>query len=369
VNHRPLYEQLGVTPIINAAGTFTHLGGSLMSPEVIAAWSEAARQFVDLEELQDRVGERLAELLEVEAALVTGGAASGILLATAAALTLRDADFVHRQPTAQRPYEVLRQKSHRDPYDRQLETCGVRIVEVESAADVHRLVNERTVMMAAYHVHELDGQLSHAQWLDLAREYSLVTLLDAAADVPPVDNLSRFNKLGYDLVVFSGGKAIGGPQDTGLLLGRRDLIAAAKKNASPNEGTIGRAAKVSKEDMVAIWKAVEIFAREGDQIGERCRRRLTRIEEALQEVPTLTTRLVTPPVANHFPHLMIEWDESSTGVSYAEMKARLWQGTPRIATERVHGTGTDGFLISAINLQPGEEVIVGQRIAAILRGA
>ena len=149
LNAKCIFESLGVSPIINAAGTFTDLGGSLMSPEVIAAWREAAQHFVCLKELQDSVGTRIAEMLNVEAALVTGGAASGILLGTAAAITARDATFVRRQVHAGdgRPYEVIRQASHRDLYDRQLETCGVTIVEVESEKDVEKLISERTALM------------------------------------------------------------------------------------------------------------------------------------------------------------------------------------------------------------------------------
>lgn len=366
---RTIYDELGVKPIINAAGTFTDLGGSLMSQEVIAAWCEAAQHFVDLRELQQRVGEKLAALLQVEAALVTGGAANGILLGTAAAITLRDADFVRRtfSPDGQEPYEVLRQTAHRDLYDRQLETCGIRIVDVETVADVERSVNERTMMMMAYNLYEPEGKIDHNGWLRLARRYTLPTLLDAAADTPPVENLWHYSQLGYDMVVFSGGKAIRGPQGTGLLLGRRHLIEAARQNAVPNEGTIGRAAKVSKEDIVAVWKAVEQYVRaDGNVIWQQCERRAGVIAALLREVPTVTTRIVVPQIANRFPHVLVFWNEQELEITRAELKQRLRDGTPGIATGRVYGTGDEGFLISVVNLQTHEEQIVGERIRAIL---
>lgn len=359
-----VYEQLGVKTVINAAGTLTEFGGSLMPPEVVAACGQAARHFVDLRELQDKVGQRLAALLKVEAAMVTGGAASGLLLGTAAAVTLRDPEYIRRVPSTQ--FEVLRQSSHRDVYDRQVESCGVRIVDVDTAADVAQAVNGRTVMMLSYNLYETEGQIKQAEWLELAARFGLPTLLDAAADTPPVENLWKFNRQGFDMVVFSGGKAICGPQSSGLLLGRADLIEAAKRNAVPNEGTVGRAAKVSKEDIVGLWKAVEMFLNAGDEVFERCERRIQRIQELLKPVRTLVSRRIVPEIANHFPHLLMEWDEHELGVTRTELKERLRRGNPSIVTARVYGTGDEGFLISVVNLQRGEEVIVAQRIVDVL---
>lgn len=364
-----IYESLGVKPLINAAGTFTDLGGSLMAPEVIAAWTEAAQHFVDLRELQDRVGERIAKLLRVEAALVTGGAASGILLGTAAAITRRNSDFVQRPVVSSdgHPYEVLRQRTHRDLYDRQIETCGVTILEVETEQDLERLVSDRTVLMMSYNIYEPNGRINHAEWLRLAAKYSIPTLLDAAADTPPVVNLSRFAQMGFDMVTFSGGKAIQGPQSTGLLVGCRELIRAAKQNAVPNEGTIGRVAKVSKEDIVAFYKALELSIAGGDGIHCRCEQQLRTIESMLSEFSTLQTGYVTPELANHFPHLLLEWDEQAMGMTSGELALKLRQGSPPIATGRVYGTGTHGLLLSAFNLQPSEERIVGARIREIFQ--
>ena len=363
-----IYELFGVTPIINAAGTFTDLGGSLMPSEVIAASNAAAQHYVDLNELQGRVGQRIAELLGVASALVTGGAASGILLGVAAAVTKRDSHFIQRpvlSPDGE-PYEVLRLASQADIYDRQITTCGVKIVEVYSASDFDAKVSDRTVLAMAYNLYEPNSPVTNEQWLALASNHSIPTLLDAAADTPPVENLWRLHQMGFDMVAFSGGKAIRGPQGSGLLLGRTDLIELAKRNAVPNEGTIGRAAKVSKEDIVGLWKAIELFVSDGphngDRIDARCREQLRVIESLVAELSGVTCSYITPLVANRFPHLLLEWDETAIGISRNELAAVLRNGQPPIATGRVYGTGSEGLLISAINLRPGEETVVGRRL-------
>ena len=336
-----------------------------MAPEVIEAWQQAAQQFVDITELQTVIGQRIADLLDVPAAMVAGGAAHALMLGVAASITSRDADFPRQLPGNEPPWEVLRQTSHRDLYDRQVATCGVRIVDVDSAADVAAAVSDRTVMMMAYNLYEPESFIPHAQWLGLAKQYALPTLLDAAADTPPIENLSKYVRMGYDMVAFSGGKAIRGPQDSGLLLGQPRYIELAKQNASPLEGTIGRVAKVSKEDMVALWRAIELFLAEGDSIADRCQEQLELIERTLLVVPAIACQFITPAPANCFPHLCLRWDEQRLGISANELAAALRQGDPPIATGRVHGTGDDGLLISAVNLQMGEEQIVVDRIVAV----
>lgn len=363
-----IYESLGVKPIVNAAGTFTDLGGSVMLPEVVEAWNAAATHFVDLNELRDCVGQRIAEMLGVPAVLVTGGAASSILLGVAAAVTRRDAMFPRHaaQPCNAQPYEVLRLVSHADIYDRQVTTCGVNIVEVNCASDFEAKVSDRTILAMSYNLYEPESSIKHEQWLDLAKTHSIPTLLDAAADTPPVENLWRLHHMGFDMVAFSGGKAIRGPQGSGLLLGCPELIQLAKQNAAPNEGTVGRVAKVSKEDIVGLWKAIELFVSDGpyngDRLGARCREQLAAIESYVADLSGVSSRYITPKEANHFPHLLLNWDEVALGVSRDTLVDALRAGDPRIATGRVHGTGSDGLLISAINLQPGEEKIVGRRL-------
>ncbi len=366
-----VYQALGVRKLINAAGTITALGGSLMPPEVLAAWNAAATSFVNLAELQDRVGERIASLIGVEAALVTTGAAGSIVLGTAAALTRRERGFVDQLPLSpDLDLQVIRQKSHRQCYDHQVKSCGVRLVDVETRDDLLRAINARTVMMFAYNIHEQDGLIKHSEWIDIARRNAIPTLLDAAADTPPAQTLSEFNRLGFDLVAFSGGKAIRGPQNAGLLLGRKDLIELAKLNTSPRCGTIGRCMKVSKEDMVAMWAAVDRFVKLDHQAETiEWEHRIATIENSLRDIRTVVTRRIVPPIANRVPHLLIHWDEQQIKITPEQLKQSLADGDPSIVTARVHGTGDTGFLISVFMLQSNEEKIVAQRLAEILRGA
>ncbi|MEZ6058913.1 MAG: aminotransferase class V-fold PLP-dependent enzyme [Planctomycetaceae bacterium] len=363
-----VYGTLGIRPIINAAGTITTLGGSLMPPEVIAAWTAASRSFVSLTELRDRVGQKIAELLNVEAALVTTGAAGGILVGTAAALTYRDHSLIGRLPLPpDENWQVIRQTSHRECYDNLVTACGVRLVDVESIDDLHRAISDRTAMMFSYNVHEESSKIPQTEWIRAAREHNIPTLLDAAADAPPVEALSRFNRMGYDMVVFSGGKAIRGPQGAGLLLGRRDLIEAATLNTAPRCGNIGRGMKVSKEDLVAMWAAVERFVHlDHDAELREWERRIATIEAAVAKIPSVTTQRITPPIANRVPHLLIDWDADRVRITPQELGRKLRDGDPSIATARVHGTGDAGFLISVFMLQPGEDNVVADRVRQIL---
>ena len=366
-----VYRTLGVKPIINAAGSITTLGGSIMPPEVLAAWNAAAQNFVPLIELQDRVGERIAKLLGVEAALVTTGAAGGILVGTAAVLTYRDHSLVSRLPfSSEMGLEVIRQKSHRECYDNLVTACGVKMVDVETREDLERAINSRTAMMYSYNVHEEAGRIKRDEWVAVARKHNIPTLIDAAADVPPVEALWKYNRMGFDLVVFSGGKALRGPQSAGLLLGRRDLIEAAKLNTSPRCGNIGRGLKVSKEEMVAMCAAVERYLKlDHDAEWREWERRIAVIADAVKGIPTVSTKTVIPPIANHVPHLLILWDEAQMKITREQLKQRLADGDVPIVTGRVHGTGDEGFLVSVFMLQPGEEQTVAQRIRQVLKNS
>jgi L-seryl-tRNA(Ser) seleniumtransferase len=366
-----VYESLGLKPVINATGTFTDLGGSIMPPDVVAAWADAARHFVDMVELQDRVGERIAELVGAEAAMVTTGAAGALLLGTAAALTRGDRKLIARLPdTAGMKNEVILQKSHHTCYDNQLTDVGVNLVDVQTTADVEKAINDRTALLFFMNIAEADGKIGREQWVELARKHKVPTLLDAAADTPPVTRLSEYTNMGFDLVAFSGGKAIRGPNDTGMLLGRKDLIEAAKRNASPHEGTIGRMMKVGKEDMIALVVAVERFVKLDHEAEWReFERRLGVIEKAIKDIPTVECERIVPAIANHVPHLVIDWDPRRLKISREQMSRALAAGDPPIRIGRVPGTGTKGILISVLTLQDGEERIVAARLAEVLTTA
>jgi D-glucosaminate-6-phosphate ammonia-lyase len=364
-----VYDRLGMKRIINAAGTITVLGGSLLPPEVVAAWMDASRRFVDIPDLQEKVGARIAELVGVEAALVTTGAAGALLLGTAAALTRGRPELVGRLPDLTgAPDEVIKLKAHRSCYDRQIAACGVRIVEVETQAELDRAIGDRTALMLFYNFMDPDGPINREAWIEVARARGIPTLLDAAADVPPLDALSRYNRMGFDLVAFSGGKALRGPQETGLLLGRRDLVEAARLNSSPRCGTIGRALKVGKENLIALLAAVERYVQVDHQAEWReWERRLGVIEEALKGLPGITTERLVPPIANHVPHILVHWDEARSKITRAEVTKQLAAGDPSIRLARVAGTGDRGLLVSVFQLEPGEVDIVAARLREVLR--
>ena len=366
-----VYESLGVKPLINAAGTFTVLGGSLMPPEVVEAWVDASRHFVDLLDLQDKVGQRIAELLDVESALVTTGAAGALVVATAAAVTRGKAEFTRRLPdTTGMKNEVITQKAHHTCYDHQVTSCGVKLIEVQTRSELKRAINERTAMLLFYNKDNPDGNIRREEWIEVAQKHEVPTLLDAAADVPPVEVLSKYNKMGFDMVAFSGGKALLGPQDAGLLLGRKDLVESAKLNTAPRCGNIGRGMKVSKEDMIAMLAAVERYVSIDHEAEWReWERRLAVIEHTVKQIPTVTTRRIVPPIANHVPHVLIFWDENRVKITREQVTRKLAAGDPSIRLGRVSGTGDKGLLVSVFLLKPSEVGIVASRLREVLKEA
>src|SRR6266550_5917440 len=228
------YKKLGVSPFINAAGTYTVLSASTMPDEVLAAIALAARQPVNLNELLDASGAYLAKRLQCEAALVTSGAAAALVVGTAACVTMGNDQAMLGIPTdmAALRNEVIVQKSHRYGYDHALRNCGIRFVEVETLEQYEQAFTERTVM--AHFFNAGAGKISREDWVRVAHRHGVPCFNDAAADVPPISNLWNYTQMGFDLVTFSGGKGLRGPQCTGLLLGKKDLIDAAQLNNSPN---------------------------------------------------------------------------------------------------------------------------------------
>ena len=257
---RDYFKELGVRPFINAAGTYTAMTASLMPAEVMDAINYASRQYVMLDELHDRVGERIATLVHSEAAMVTSGAASALTLGTAAVLTGTDRQKIVDLPNlAGMKSEVIIQKAHRFGYDHAVRNCGVRLVEVETPEDLERAVSDRTAMMIFYNNNNKEGRIPDEEFVRLGKKHGVATFNDAAADVPPVDNLWKYTRMGFDLVTFSGGKGIRGPQSAGLLLGRKDLVEAARLNAPPNGNSVGRGMKVNKEEMLGMLVALELY--------------------------------------------------------------------------------------------------------------
>src|SRR5712691_1624986 len=232
-----LYARLGVKPVINGVGVVTVLGGSIMPPEVIRAMEEASRYFISLPELERKVGARIAELLQAPAAMVTCGAASAIAVGTAACLSQGDPAKLRQLPDRQGiRFEVLQKKSHRPGYEHQMELCGAKIVTVETRKELDAAINDKTGMLFFLNKAEPDGEINSGDFIKIGKERGVPKMNDAASDATPKENLWKYTKLGFDLVIFSGGKALRGPQASGLLLGRKDLIEASYPAMSPFGG-------------------------------------------------------------------------------------------------------------------------------------
>jgi L-seryl-tRNA(Ser) seleniumtransferase len=338
---------------------------SLMAPEVMDAINYASRHYVMLDELHDRVGERIATLLRCEAAMVTSGAASALTLATAAVLTGTDRQKIADIPNlAGMKNEVIIQKAHRFGYDHAVRNCGVRLVEVETRQDLERAINDKTAMLFFYNNNNREGRILDEEFAQLGHTHGIPTLNDAAADVPPVENLWKYTKMGFDLVAFSGGKGLRGPQSAGLLLGRKDLIAAARLNAPPNGNTVGRGMKVNKEEIVGMLAAVEMYLRKDHALEQRdFEQRAETIRSSVAAVPGVAAEIFVPEVANHVPHVRISWPAAAGGPTAADVVKELRDGEPSIAT-RSEG---DALVVGVWMMRPGDEKFVARRLRQVLQ--
>jgi len=364
-----VYDELGVTTVINGQGTMTVLGGSLMRPEVESVMALAGRRFVNIPELEVAAGKRIAEMLKLPpdySALVTSGAAAAMLSGLAGILTRDNPQFIRQIPdlTGMKS-EVIIQKSHRNPFDHQLRATGIRLVEVVDRDDLRKAVNEKTAMMHFSNFANAAGQIKVEEWAKFGKEYKVPTFIDAAADTPPVSHLWDYAYMGYDLIAFSGGKAIRGPQCAGLLVGRKDLVSYALLNNSPHEDTIGRSQKVGKEEIVGMVKALECYLQEDhDALSKEWQHRLELISSEVSKVPGVTTKFSVPDIANHVPHMEIRWDKRISATP-KEIGAALRKGKPAI----VLSTGEEGEVLSlnSFMLQPGEDKIIADAVVAVLK--
>jgi uncharacterized pyridoxal phosphate-dependent enzyme len=373
------YERLGVRPFINAAGTYTVLSASTMPDEVQAAVALASRSPVNLNELLEAWGEYLAKRLRCEAALITSGAAAALTVGTAACVSMGNNAAVLSMPTdmAALKNEVIVQRTHRYDYDHAVRNCGVHFVEVETLEQYEEAFTDRTVM--AHFFNAGQEHISREDWVRVAHKHGVPCFNDAAADVPPISNLWNYTQMGFDLVTFSGGKGLRGPQCTGLVLGRKDLIEAAKKNNSPNSNTIGRGFKVAKEEIVGLVAAVDWFLAQDDAAMEaEFRRRAERIAGHLKDLPTVETKIFIPAVANHVPHLLITYDQSRIKITGAEVMKEMREGTPRIELNPSTGGppasaglpgGSSTIVVGVWMMQSGEDQMVAKRLREVLQDA
>ncbi len=363
-----VYEELGVQTVINGQGTMTYLGGSIIRPEVEAVMKLASQHFVRIMDLEAAAGKRIAQLLGLPAgytALVTSGAASAIQNGYSGILTGSNGKYIEQLPDLTGlKTEVLVQKAHRSGWEHQIRVTGLKMVEVETVEDVKRALSNRTAAMHFLNYGDPDGKIKRAEWLDLAHQAGVPAFLDAAADTPPQSNLSAYAKMGYDLISFSGGKAMRGPQCAGLLIGRENLVHSALLNMSPNEGTIGRATKVGKEEIVGMVKAVELFIAENqDEVSKVQWSKLNLVAGKLAKIPGITTTRDVPPIANNFPAIQFHLDTAKFNASAGQICNELAAGKPSI----ILSGGGNVIEMNAINLQAGEAEIVANALAKALK--
>jgi L-seryl-tRNA(Ser) seleniumtransferase len=374
-----------VETIINAAGTFTVLTAACMPPSVLAAVTKAALHPVRLRDLQIKSGEYLAQKLKCEGALVTSGASGAITLATAGCMLnanpkLNYLDLPQNVETLPKK-QVVVQKAHRYGYDHAMYLCGARVTEVVTADEAKRAFDTGNAIMTNFFnaAEEEDGPTGQAkigreEWLRLSHDHNVPCLLDAAADMPPIENLWKYTAMGFDLVCFSGGKGIRGPQNAGLLLGKKNLIELALKNDNPGDG-VGRGMKVAKEQIVGMVAAVDwVLSQSEDEMQASYRRGCEVVARAVKNVPSVKTEIVVPLIANHIPHLLIRFDPAKLGVTTPEIVKKLREVKPSIElnphTGHLPGQGVNSdantLVVNTWMLQPGEDAIVGRRIRAAL---
>jgi L-seryl-tRNA(Ser) seleniumtransferase len=335
-------------------------------------------------DIQDAVGKRLAELLKCEAAMVTAGCASAMQYATVAVIAGRDQAKLRQLPdTTGMKNEVLVQRSHRVGYDHAIRNSGAKIIEVDGREELEKAINDKTALMFYLNSSTGSGKIKHEEFVEIAQKHKIPTLIDAAADVPPVDNLFRFTKLGFDLVAFSGGKGIRGPQSAGLLLGKKEFIDAAKASAPPNGDTPSRTNKVNKEEMIGMLVALEAFlARDHAAVWKDWEARCQKISDALKGWDDIKTVVNVPEIANAVPHLRITWEPAKhKGLTSGQMVTQLREGTPSIELAPGGGGGggrrgggaqpqpgaTAGITVGVWMMEPGEDAIVAERIKTILK--
>ena len=364
---RDFFKELGLRTFINAAGTYTSMTGSLMPKEVTDAISYGTTEYVNLDDLQDKVGERIAELLECEYATVSSGCFGAMSIGMAGILTGMDPEKVKQLPnTKGMKNEVIIQESHTIGYAQALTNVGARVVKVKTTRDLEKAINKNTAMLWFLNAHTDQGAIKWEEFIALGKKHNIPTFIDCAADVPPVENLFKFTKMGFDLVSFSGGKGIRGPQSAGLLLGKRKYIEAARMHTPPRGETIGRGMKVNKEEVLGMLAALELYLQK-DHKAEWAmwEAQIKLISDRALEIKGVETEVHVPKYANHVPSLRIRWDQSLVKITPSDVRDQLKNGHPSIQT--VGDNSTVG--ITTWMMVPGQERIVAKRVSEILFSA
>jgi L-seryl-tRNA(Ser) seleniumtransferase len=362
-----VYLQLGVKPFINTTATLTINGGSRMLPEVIAAIEQASQFHVNLEELMERAGARLSELLKVEWGLVTSGAAAALMHATAGCIAGADPEKMQQLPDLRGlKNQVIMPRESRNVYDHATRALGVEIIEVDSAAELESAIGPRTAMIQILGVHFGSAKFGLKEVAPIANKAGVPILVDAAADYLIVPN--PYIALGADLVAYSGGKILRGPQTAGLLVGRKDLVLAAWANSAPHHA-FGRAAKVSKEEVVGMLVAVDAFLnkRSLDTEFKEWESWYAHITKRITAVDGVKAQVRGPQRGGPFPTLNVSWDPAKVGLTAADVGKQLLEGEPRIMS---HASGSGhSFVLRPVALRPDDYKAVAERLHAIFRAA
>jgi uncharacterized pyridoxal phosphate-dependent enzyme len=368
-----IYDELGVRKVINGYATLTLLGGSIMPPEVLTAMAQAAQHFVDIDELQKKAGAKIAEWTKNEAAYVSCGASAGLVLSTAACITGLDAGKRARLPyTVGMKNEVIVHRHGRVDYDFAIRQAGGVLVEIgteegTSARDMEQAITNRTAaILYIYNITRMKGLIPLEQGIEIAKRHGVPLIVDAAAQIPPVDNLWRFTQMGADLVLFSGGKGLCGPQSSGLILGRKDLIEACAFNACPRP-FIGRPMKAGKEEIVGLLTAVRWYLDlDHEELMRTYEVQVQYVIDAFSDLPHVRAVRDFPSEAGQpMPRAEITFDEQQLAITRDEVLTQLRTGDPSIA---LAPAGKSGLYINPQTLRPGEERVIVGRMKQIVYG-
>jgi uncharacterized pyridoxal phosphate-dependent enzyme len=377
-----IYTRLGVKTVINCRGTWTYLSGSLEFPEVRQAQVEAAHHFVNVLELQRAVGRRLGELTGAESGIVTSGAAGAMAAATAGCMAGTNDKYIWQLPDITGLKHEVIMVGGRSAFDSAIRLTGAKLVLTYSPEELGNAINENTAMI---YTTELGEKLQKV--LSIAKDRRVPMLLDDAAGIPPADNAKLYARMGIDLYCFSGGKGLRGPQCSGLLLGRKDLIEAALLNCSPREGAVCRPMKVGKEEIIGCLTALETWLKiDEKKLYAEWTGRLDRIRKLVETVPGVKTETFTPEDGNRYPTLKVSWDQQGWNYSIMDCVEQLRAGSPVIEVlgadnpslvkavregnpNHKEPKGPDHIELVSMTIKPGEDIIVGQRLRTILAAA
>jgi seryl-tRNA(Sec) selenium transferase len=377
-----VYTRLGVKTVINCRGTWTYLSGSLQFPEVRQAQLEAAEHFVNMLDLQRAVGRRLSELTGAESGIITSGSAGAMAAATAACMAGSDDKYIWQLPDITGLKHEVVMVGGRSAFDSAIRLTGAQLVLTYSPEELANAINENTAMI---YTTDLGEKLQRV--VAIAKQCKIPMLLDDAAGIPPADNARLYARMGIDLYCFSGGKGLCGPQCSGLLLGRKDLIESALLNSSPREGAVCRPMKVGKEEVIGCLTALETWLKlDEKKLYDEWNGRVDRVRKLVETVPGVKTDTYVPDDGNRYPTLKISWDQKAWRYSITDCVEELRAGDPVIEVlgadnpslvktvregqpNRKERKGPDHIELVSMTIKPGEEIIVGQRLRAILGAA